>query len=250
MTTTPQEQNWLIRAAQSWLRSQGYDIGTSGRNADGVDGDLGGRGLTLTALRAWGQEHFPMPILAGAMPSSPGAAMLVGYQTLWQTMVVTAPQQDVRTLAGAIRRGKERYEAVSEVTGVPWEVVGIIHALECYCDFTRHLHNGDALSARTVRVPAGRPKEGKAPFNWEYSAADALEYDMLAGETDWSVPQTLRRLEGYNGLGYRKRGVNSPYLWSGTNHYTRGKFTSDGVYDPKAVSKQIGAAVLLAALQG
>jgi lysozyme family protein len=39
--------------------------------------------------------------------------------------------------------------------------------------------------------------------------------------------------------------VLSPYLWSGSQHYTSGKFVADGTFDPDAVSKQSGAAVIL-----
>jgi lysozyme family protein len=47
---------------------------------------------------------------------------------------------------------------------------------------------------------------------------------------DWSTPAVLHRLEGFNGYGYRKfhPNVPSPYLWSGSNHYTRGKYIADG----------------------
>jgi len=33
--------------------------------------------------------------------------------------------------------------------------------MECGLDFTRHLHNGDPLIARTVRAPAGRLVDGR-----------------------------------------------------------------------------------------
>ena len=65
--------------------------------------------------------------------------------------------------------------------------------------------------------------------------------------TDWSVPGLLYKLEGYNGFGYRNKHpeVLSPYLWSFSNHYSKGKFVADGTWSPVAVSKQCGAAVLL-----
>lgn len=69
-----------------------------------------------------------------------------------------------------------------------------------------------------------------------------------AGQRDWSLARTLWRFEGYNGFGYYPKGINSPYLWSFSNHYTKGKFVRDGVYDPAAVSKQCGAAAMLRAL--
>jgi lysozyme family protein len=59
----------------------------------------------------------------------------------------------------------------------------------------------------------------------------------------------LYRLEAYNGFGYRRKGVPSPYLWSFCNLYERGKYVADGQYDPNAVSKQCGAGVMLKKLK-
>jgi lysozyme family protein len=80
-------------------------------------------------------------------------------------------------------------------------------------NFNRHLHNGDPLTARTVQVPAGRPKTGEPPFTWEESATDALMLEKLDQWEDWSVPGTLYKLEQYNGWGYRLAhpDVKSPY---------------------------------------
>jgi len=55
----------------------------------------------------------------------------------------------------------------------------------------------------------------------------------------------LFAFESYNGFGSRRNGINTPYLWSFSNHYTKGKFIRDHVFDPEAVSDQAGAAVLL-----
>jgi hypothetical protein len=41
----------------------------------------------------------------------------------------------------------------------------------------------------------------------------------------------------------------SPYLWSMTNHYIRGKYVSDGRFDPVAVSAQAGVASILKILK-
>lgn len=155
------------------------------------------------------------------------------------------------TLA-AIQKHRARYEAVQRATGVPWCVTGALHHLECSGSFLHHLHNGDPLTARTVQVPRGRPVTGKPPFRWEDSAIDAIQYDGLdALGPGWqSIGLALDKIERYNGTGYRRRGINSPYLWSGSQHYREGKFISDGRFDPSAVSRQIGAAVLLKALVG
>ncbi len=168
------------------------------------------------------------------------------YLSLWRTMQVRPEWRNrIATAARKIAFGKERYQTVERDTGVPWWVVGIIHHLEAGCEFTRHLHNGDPLTARTVQVPRGRPLTGSAPFRWEESAADALRYDKLDRVEEWTVPALAFALERYNGLGYRQRGaIASPYLWSGTTHYTRGKFKSDGKFVSTLVSEQPGAMAL------
>jgi lysozyme family protein len=63
----------------------------------------------------------------------------------------------------------------------------------------------------------------------------------------WPLSVILFKLEGFNGFGYRTKHpeVLTPYLWSFSNHYTKGKFTVDRKFDANAVSKQCGAAVLL-----
>lgn len=129
--------------------------------------------------------------------------------------------------------------------GIPWYFVAVIHYMEGGLDFKTHLHNGDPLNQRTVHVPKGRPVDGNPPFTWAESATDALTMEGFPAWKDWSIPGILYSLERYNGTGYRSKGINTPYLWSYSNNYTSGKYTDDGVYDPNAVSKQCGAAVIL-----
>ena len=147
---------------------------------------------------------------------------------------------------------RDRYRQVEESIRVPWFFVGVIHSLESASNFGAHLHNGDSLTARTRRVPAGRPKAedfGDPPFTWEQSAQDAMAYMGFNTKLDWSLPHLLYRLERYNGMGYRTRGLASPYLWSFSDRYIRGKFVADGKFDANHVSKQCGAAVILKRLQ-
>jgi lysozyme family protein len=170
------------------------------------------------------------------------------YQTLFDTLVIRAPRQsEVEALVGKITATKPRYQAVGDPLNVPWFVIGAIHSLEASLSFKKHLHNGDSLNARTKHEPKGLPKTGNPPFEWEFSAKDALRRRNLHKVSDWSLPSMLFELEGYNGFGYRLRptGIVSPYLWSFSNHYEKGKFVEDGVYDPEATSAQCGAAVLL-----
>ena len=116
---------------------------------------------------------------------------------------------------------------------IPWHFIAITHSLEGGSEFTKHLHNGDPLAARTVNEPSRRPKIWNPPSTWEDSAFDALiTLKKLDQWTDWSVPGILYKLEGYNGYGYHDPAINinSPYLWSFSNHYTKGKFFEDHKY--------------------
>jgi lysozyme family protein len=170
------------------------------------------------------------------------------YQNLFDTCQIRQEAQaEVENLAAKIIHNRSRYEAVGTPLSIPWYFIGVIHNMESSQRFDRHLHNGDPLTARTVQVPAGRPVDGSPPFTWEASASDALKLEGLDKVTDWTWAALLYRIEKYNGFGYRTRHpeVLSPYLWSGSNHYTKGKFVADGKFDPDAPSKQCGAAVLL-----
>lgn len=160
--------------------------------------------------------------------------------------------------AKQISQSRSRYDALSSVTSIPWFLIGILHALECSFAFDRHLFNGDPLSDYTKRYPPGHPKDkGKPPFSFDDSAVAALQFDGFVGQTDWSLARTLHRLEAYNGMSYRaKLRMASPYLWSFSNLYLKGKFKEvpkpgggyRSIYDPELRSKQCGAAVMLKAL--
>lgn len=175
------------------------------------------------------------------------------YQELFNTMSFRPDRlNDAEQAARLILKGKANYQRVSEKTGgnIPWYFIGIIHYMECGCSFSKHLHNGDSLAKRTWQVPAGRPVEdpwnGKGnPYTFIESAIDALRLKGFHVQESWNINLMLYRLEKYNGFGYIRKGIATPYLWAGTTHYSKGKFVKDGFFDPNAVSNQIGAAVLI-----
>jgi lysozyme family protein len=174
------------------------------------------------------------------------AALAKEYNDLFNRCEIAADKMtEVEGVVQRILDFQNRYAAIAAQSTVPWYVIAVIHNMECGLDFTKHLHNGDSLKRRTVNVPAGRPKTSQPPFTFEVSALDALEYDGFTAWTDWSIGGICYKLEGYNGWGYRAHNINSPYLWSYSNLYTRGKFIRDNVWSDKAVSRQCGAAVIL-----
>ncbi len=191
---------------------------------------------------------------AGAVSVSSGTtfAALAGEYTAMFAACAIRPERAslVQQALGLLRKGQPRYAAVAATFNhMPWYFVGILHGMEGSFNFTTHLHNGDPLSARTVNVPPGRPPTGSPPFAWEASAQDALALEHFDREGDFTLPRILFLFERFNGMGYRKFAVPTPYLWSFSNQYTAGKFVQDGVFDPTKVSKQCGAAVMLQALR-
>jgi lysozyme family protein len=171
------------------------------------------------------------------------------YENLYNTCQIRSEQlAAIDSIVDKIIASKANYKAVERTTQVPWHVIATIHNLEGSLNFTTHLHNGDSLTSRTTHVPASRPRPpATPPFTWEESAKDALEYDGLTNWNDWSIAGIAYSLEKFNGFGYREfhPQIKSPYLWSFSNHFTRGKYADDGHFDPNLVSQQCGGMVLL-----
>lgn len=197
-----------------------------------------------------------------AKKKGPPSLAEVSYN-YWELFLTCTVEEDkvkeVQQMVLKIIGNKLRYEAVAKKMGsMPWWFIALVHAMESGLSFNKHLHNGDPLTARTTHVPAGQPvanpagnpKEGpsaKNPYTWEESAEDALKAKGLDKWNDWTIRASLYKLEGYNGWGYRlyHQDTLTPYLWSYTNHYTKGKYGSDGKWDANLVSKQPGAAAIL-----
>jgi lysozyme family protein/peptidoglycan hydrolase-like protein with peptidoglycan-binding domain len=172
------------------------------------------------------------------------------YAGLWQGMHVRPERAaSVDQIARRLISLKPRYEAVARSTGVPWAVIAVLHQRESDADFATHLHNGDPLTERTRHVPAGRPEHGNPPFQWEESAIDALTMPphSLHLVKDWTIERACYEIEKYNGFGYRNNHpeVKSPYLWSFSNQYDRGKYVADGRFDAGTVDQQCGTMPIL-----
>jgi len=151
------------------------------------------------------------------------------------------------------QRDERRYLAIEHQRphGMPAAVVFAIHGRESTWDFTCHLHEGSPLTHRTRFVPKGRPL-GPPPFTFEQSAEDALYILKHEDRVNWSEAEpALAAIEAYNGTGYRRfhPETPTPYLWSGTTLYSRGKYVADGRYSPTAVDQQPGCAALLMRLR-
>lgn len=194
-------------------------------------------------------EDRPPGMSITAMPLRPNfETVKAEYGTLFETASVRGQHRSTANwYVSKImeERYQKRWYRVAQEVCCPWYFVAIIHAMEASFNFRSHLHNGDTLKNKTTHVPRGRPKQWNPPNDWEISATDALQFDGFQDVSDWSLERTLYRWEAYNGWRSRRNGINTPYLWSFSNHYAKGKFVADNVWDPNAVSKQCGAAVML-----
>lgn len=174
------------------------------------------------------------------------------YTRLYKTCEAKASQFDtIDKLVGQLISNRSRYENVANHLGIPWYFIAAIHNMESSQNFSKHLHNGDPLSARTRHVPEDRPKKGNPPFSWEESAVDALKLRRLHKIKKWSLTRLIYELEGYNGWGYRlyHSHVLSPYLWSFSDHYKNGKYIADGTWSDTAKSRQCGTVLLIKRLE-
>ncbi len=151
----------------------------------------------------------------------------------WYTSKITDPTR------------RKLYDQVSDETCVPWYFVAIIHGMECGFDVKAHLHNGDPLKAKTVQVPANRRPCGTR----RRTGCRRLSMPSVMTSSTKRLTGISRRSSiagGLQRLAEPRALLNhTPYLWSFSNHYSKGKFVADGVWDANAVSKQCGAAVML-----
>lgn len=125
---------------------------------------------------------------------------------------------------------------------VPWQVLGALQKLEAgSMDFSKSIADGTKLKC----------KSRGCTRRWLSSLQKALDESALrqANADSWSREAKLWFAESHNGFGYRQyaRG-NSPYLWSGTSCYKKGKYIADGKYSPEIVSQQIGIMPILQSL--
>jgi len=173
------------------------------------------------------------------------------YKRLYETVEIIPGRLDqVRRETDRIMSGMTAYKTAEAKSGVPWVFPACIHELEADCNFRLQILNGEPWDRKTRMVPKGLgPWDSWADatvYAFQKKRKDDPTWKPLDELSDWTVQQCLLQWERWNGGGYRRRGLNSPYLWAGCNHGVGvGYYTSDGKYSPTASSKQIGAGVLL-----
>lgn len=184
------------------------------------------------------------------MPTN--AAMIEAHERQFSQAVIK-PEWRARIAKDAVRlcsaENKKWFLQESQRLGgsVPWWFIATTKEMEAGPDpsFLRSIAQGDRWDRKSVNVPRGR-----GPFkSWFEAADDALvNCGPYAGRwQNWSIGGALTIALKYNGLGYWPN--VSPYLFSMTTVYVKGKYTSDGHFDPEAVSQQVGVAALWIEMQ-
>lgn len=149
---------------------------------------------------------------------------------------------------------KAEYEAIAAdikaqyALHVPWWFIPLVHERECVGgvdNWNCNIAQGSRYNQKSRIIPRNGPFPS---FRAAAIAALVKEAPKAATNTNWSGGGAVTIAERYNGLGYAKRGLPSPYIWSGTDQYRRGKYVRDGKYDANVVDTQVGVAVSLRAL--
>lgn len=179
------------------------------------------------------------------------SALIASNQQRWDTAVFKPSFRAMATKVAArlvAQNAKAQYQAIESATGVPWWVIAVIHEREASQKWNANIAQGDPWNRRSVNDPSGR-----GPFKSFYDAAvDALVNcgPYASRWKDWSAGGALTLLELYNGLGYENQHhMASPYLWSGTQHYIRGKYIADHQFSSTQVDTQLGCAVMLSEMR-
>ncbi len=145
---------------------------------------------------------------------------------------------EVNATAKRLLKTVHRFDAVSEATGVPAVWGAASFEREASSDFRLSPAQGDPWNKVSTHVPRGR-----GPFqSWEAACIDSYQLDHLdqVGPGNWTMLRACYEGEKFNGWGYRSHGINSPYLWAGTNAYSKGKYVADGKWSAGSVDKQLG----------
>ena len=169
------------------------------------------------------------------------------YEQLIETAYVTN-KPAVNAVCDKILLHKDKYLEVEKATLLPWQAIGAIHNKEASLNFKCHLANGQPLTMKTTIEP-----KNLGPFNsWTDGAIAALKLKdfrlkqlKIDSLDDWTMAKIMFFCESYNGFGNRSRSIDgkplhSAYLWSSSNHYTRGGFVRDHVFDANYVIKNPG----------
>jgi lysozyme family protein len=163
-----------------------------------------------------------------------------------QLKLSKSQQSDMKSFEANYAKHQLDYEKVAKESDLPPELIAAIHWREATGNFHEYLAQGDPLGKKAVHIPRNEPVRPDTMAGWDAAASDALgdkkstqdKLDLHQNSTDMAAMATYA--EYYNGVGYAARGKPSPYVFSGTDQYTSGKYVADGVYSAKTKDTQLG----------
>lgn len=213
----------------------------------------------IVAARKWKPKAGTVPAPKITTGQDPDEGTEPWYRRMFAACEIDPGKEAmVRNAMKTIENGFARYMKVAQLMKAkdPQNfayILGCVHFKEASCDFRGVLHNGEKIvgtGKKTTIVPKGR-----GPFaTWEDAALDAIGIEskrwgkLIQGGQD--IGDILWALERYNGTGYISgagKAETSPYLWACSNiNDDKGKYVSDGKFDPNASTQSTpGAALLL-----
>lgn len=167
-------------------------------------------------------------------------------RVLPQLQFISGMEQELEAFKNVWNNYRQRYEKVADIVYIPAELIAAIHYREGSNNFNTYLHNGDPLGQPTVHVPKG------IFFTvWEDAAVhviqekDDVRKDLGLTRHSTDIAAIAAFAEYYNGLGYRKKGIFSPYVFSGTNLYSWGLYVADHKFDPGRKDSRPGILALM-----
>ncbi len=179
--------------------------------------------------------HKPMPTIKAPATSDGSSDDIV--------IVRYRPQIDLAIKK--ILANRANFEKAVEGTFIPWWWVACVMYRENGVDMSRQLLNGQRWDRITTLVPKGLGPWG----SWIDSAKFALAKYRGEGMHHWDIATAIVEWEKWNGLGYKRRGLNSPYVYSGTSRQNPGLYVADGKFDPRKMDPRPGCLAIYIGLK-
>jgi lysozyme family protein len=199
------------------------------------------------------KPQTPPPIFPQGLPNpwKPYQLIINNPSAHYSSLIRTAKLIDRNQLALStckhLIKLRATYDAIEKEFGVPWWMVAVLHYRESNCNMLACLSNGEQIigTGRTTKLVP----RGKGPYaTFAFSAKDALEAQGAFKIKSWDIETSCHFMEAWNGFGYQKKGLNSPYLWSFTNHESRGMYVADGQFDLAKTDPRPGTVALILGL--
>lgn len=145
---------------------------------------------------------------------------------------------------------KQLYQRVESLVHMPAAVLMALSMREMSGNTHCYLGNGQTLKHRTTIVPLNRgPFLQEYPEDFVAGCLDSLHLDGLdqvwKAVGGWSRSRFCYESEGWNGWGYRARGIPSPYVFGATTVQRPGKFPRDHVFDANMWDPQLGTLAIV-----